>query len=392
MAAAKRTDPTARPAFWRCGECGTPNPEASYLTHCIGCGGERRTTASRVETRVEARSTRGRDLRAAAWAYAALVFTLLVLIRWVGKSWWGVAVLVFLPRWIFLAPVLVLAVASGFRRCPWHWAVQGATALVVAGPLMGLCLPVSQLWTKPPEGGQRVRVVTFNMGEEPLPTAALRDWLARESVDVVCLQEGRRLAGETRALLGVGWHVSREGSIASRWPIVWEMPAYPETVASGERWTGKLELVRLRTPSGVELAAASAHLPTLRYGMSRFFTADVAGGRRHLDWWGNEISRMLSAVARSNDLPLILAGDFNMPADDSTMAGLRAHFRFAFEEAGWGYGYTRPARLPWIRIDHVLAGPEWTVTRCRVGPNLGSDHLPVLAELVSTPAPSRASP
>ncbi len=51
-------------------------------------------------------------------------------------------------------------------------------------------------------------------------------------------------------------------------------------------------------------------------------------------------------LAGSSDLPVIVGGDFNMPADDSTMAALRLSFRFAFEEAGWGYGYTRPSRSP----------------------------------------------
>jgi endonuclease/exonuclease/phosphatase family metal-dependent hydrolase len=105
----------------------------------------------------------------------------------------------------------------------------------------------------------------------------------------------------------------------------------------------------------------------------------------HAAWWGREIERMLSALAEAHDLPMVVGGDFNMPSDDSTMAALRANFRFAFEDAGWGYGYTRPARLPWVRIDHILAGPEWYAVACRVGPDFGSDHLPVFAELELAP-------
>ena len=66
-------------------------------------------------------------------------------------------------------------------------------------------------------------------------------------------------------------------------------------------------------------------------------------------------------------------------------------YRFAFEDAGWGYGYTRPADLPWFRIDHIVASPEWRVTECRVGPDFGSDHLPLIAELVLPAAPSTPS-
>jgi endonuclease/exonuclease/phosphatase (EEP) superfamily protein YafD len=34
-----------------------------------------------------------------------------------------------------------------------------------------------------------------------------------------------------------------------------------------------------------------------------------------------------------------------------------------------------------VRIDHVLAGPGWEVLRAFVGPGLGGDHRPVVADL-----------
>ena len=38
--------------------------------------------------------------------------------------------------------------------------------------------------------------------------------------------------------------------------------------------------------------------------------------------------------------------------------------------------------LPWARIDHLWVDDRWAVARCWVGPDLGADHLPVLAEVV----------
>src|SRR5207245_227724 len=138
-----------------------------------------------------------------------------------------------------------------------------------------------------------------------------------------------------------------------------------------------------------EFIVASVHLPTLRPGFQRFLDRrETSGLRLHTAWWGRETSRALAALAETGDLPILIGGDFNMPADDVTMAALRATFRFAFEDAGWGYGYTRPARYPWVRIDHILATPEWSVTACRVGPDLGSDHLPLMAEAVLPPRPT----
>jgi endonuclease/exonuclease/phosphatase family metal-dependent hydrolase len=252
---------------------------------------------------------------------------------------------------------------------------------------MGFCLPHGRLWPGPAPAGERVRVVTFNVSHDPIHTAELRAWLDRERVDVVCLQEGTRTQNEARELLGEGWNVSERGSVASRFEILGQMPLFAHLFDSAWRWTGKLEGVRLRGRSGAEFYLASLHQPTMRYGFKSLLAGDLTDFRLHTEWWGRELQRSLTAIADDNvpPRPLVIAGDFNMPSDDSTMAALRAHFRFAFEEAGWGYGYTRPTGLPWMRIDHVLAGPEWAVTDCRVGPDFGSDHLPVVAELVLTP-------
>ena len=51
---------------------------------------------------------------------------------------------------------------------------------------------------------------------------------------------------------------------------------------------------------------------------------------------------------------------------------------------GFGFQGSWPARLPWplrIPIDHVLVSGELVVTRRELGPDVGSDHLPVVAEI-----------
>lgn len=386
-------------SIWRCAACGTVSVVTAPATRCPACGAgrhEREPPGGTLppgvfgETHLVLRPSRGRVFGALTWAYAAVVIAGLVLIRWVGDDWWPVTLLLFSPRWLFLGPVAVLAVASGLSRRFGHWPLQASIGLVVAGPLMGFSLPIRPLWEALPAGGERVRVVTFNRGARPTRQEQLRDWLARERVDVVCLQESERSPEGTRRLLGDGWHVSREGSVASRFPIVGELPPYGERMDDHGRWPGKLERVRVRTPSGSEFLVASVHLPTVRFGLERFLDGDVAGLRLHSAWWGREMGRVLSALAEVEGVPMVVGGDFNMPSDDSTMAALRAHFRFAYEDSAWGYGYTKPTRLPWIRIDHVLAGPEWYAASARVGPDFGSDHLPLLAELVLVRPPRPA--
>ena len=64
-------------------------------------------------------------------------------------------------------------------------------------------------------------------------------------------------------------------------------------------------------------------------------------------------------------------------------------FNNAFDERGTGFGYTAPCSMryrwfhdsPWVRIDHILADPTWTVRACAVGRGRGSDHRLIWALL-----------
>ncbi len=328
------------------------------------------------------RARRGKWVLAATWAYALVVIGALALIHGIGDPWWGVPVLLMMPRWLFLGPVLALALLSGIRRCPGHWLTQTAIVAAVAGPLMGFRAAPGQFWEQP-SAGETVRIATLNLGLKPIREDALERWIVAQNIDLICFQEGGTESDPIRPKLPKGWQFSPKGQIATRWPVVVYPPLLAHDWAPGRLYTAHLEQARLKTPGGRAFNVASVHLPTIREGIEGLFqSGDTAGLTRQTAWWGHEMARVLGAVLASSDAPVLIAGDFNMPADDSTLAALRANFRFAFEEAGWGYGYTRPARYPWVKIDHILTGPQWRVRACRVGPDVGSDHLPVLAELV----------
>lgn len=91
-----------------------------------------------------------------------------------------------------------------------------------------------------------------------------------------------------------------------------------------------------------------------------------------------QLARLRRLVA--HDGPQIVAGDFNLP---------RAVVGRSF--AGWESAIrdaTFPARRPRAQLDHVLAHGGATVSRARVLPHLGSDHLPVWAEIAVGDGPS----
>jgi endonuclease/exonuclease/phosphatase (EEP) superfamily protein YafD len=95
-----------------------------------------------------------------------------------------------------------------------------------------------------------------------------------------------------------------------------------------------------------------------------------------------------AALAReAPDRPLVLAGDFNAAPTEAIVMDLAAAAGLSLFDGGTIATPTRFARefgLPaWVGvpIDHVAArGPFRLVSRT-VGPDLGSDHLPVVVEL-----------
>ena len=61
------------------------------------------------------------------------------------------------------------------------------------------------------------------------------------------------------------------------------------------------------------------------------------------------------------------------------------NFHDAFGEAGCGWGFTHYAMGTGVRIDHVLGGPGCAFEDCRIGPEVGSPHLPVIADVLLEP-------
>ena len=88
------------------------------------------------------------------------------------------------------------------------------------------------------------------------------------------------------------------------------------------------------------------------------------------------------ADAISNDPAqrLILAGDLNTASTDRSLEGLTGQLTEA-RSTGGGFGFTWPASLPMVRLDHVLSR-GLTVTGSEVLGRTGSDHRPIKASFV----------
>jgi endonuclease/exonuclease/phosphatase (EEP) superfamily protein YafD len=322
----------------------------------------------------------GRIALGASWAYALVVLIVLVLIRNAGESWWLASLLLFAPRWPWLLPIPVLTLLAWRVKRRRLWAIHATTALVVAGPLMGLNLPLGH-WFSGRAQGTRLRIMTLNRGSGRLDRKALADLIRSERIDVICFQEvpfDLKLEPE----FARGWHRTRNGAVLSRFPIIAEEEPIDTTFPEYGFWAVRYTGARIRLDTNEVISVASVHMPSMRlaFGALRRGQTDVFD--RFVAWRWGQVGALAEALISVDEVPALVAGDFNCPRDSALLDPLRTRFQLAFETAGFGYGWTFSGGHPWIGIDHILAGPEWSVARCSVGPEVGSDHRPMVAELV----------
>jgi endonuclease/exonuclease/phosphatase (EEP) superfamily protein YafD len=156
--------------------------------------------------------------------------------------------------------------------------------------------------------------------------------------------------------------------LISRYPIV-------ETSGPMHFGTRSTYLFTLIDVNGQPLQAVVAHAPRPVVTRSGY----------HYESGTDDDFHALAAQAGS-DIPTIMMGDFNTTDQSENYAQLaNAGLTDAHRQAGSGLGLTFPARffgpIPVVRIDFVWVSQAFDVLDVHVGPDAGSDHLPVIARL-----------
>lgn len=78
--------------------------------------------------------------------------------------------------------------------------------------------------------------------------------------------------------------------------------------------------------------------------------------------------------SKQQGLPTIIAGDFNATPWSSAFADIDY-------KRATGLQPTWPMRYFGIPVDQVLVSEHWQVAQSKAGPDIGSDHLPIIAKL-----------
>jgi endonuclease/exonuclease/phosphatase family metal-dependent hydrolase len=79
--------------------------------------------------------------------------------------------------------------------------------------------------------------------------------------------------------------------------------------------------------------------------------------------------------------PNIICGDFNDVPNSYTYFHIRGNMQDAFIQKGFGIGRSYVNLSPTLRIDYILASPEFTVLQCKRFNLPYSDHHPIVADL-----------
>ena len=215
---------------------------------------------------------------------------------------------------------------------------------------------------------QTLSVMALNVYRDNRNYNAIVSYLRAEHTDVVMLSEiqpnlMRTLQASLRDLYPHSYDASTPGTYGlaflSRYPLL-----EAQSVPLGGRRRRVIEATLVwQTP----VTLFGAHpLPPL--------------GSRWAQRRNDELVTLEALVQQATN-PVILLGDFNASPWSFALQQLSKTTALRFANLGlgirstWFYG---PIGAP---LDHVLVSAQWRVTRYEVGREVGSDHLPIVAEL-----------
>jgi endonuclease/exonuclease/phosphatase (EEP) superfamily protein YafD len=320
-------------------------------------------------------------LAAAALGYPLALLALVLLFRFVGERWWVICAALYLPRLIFAIPLLPLAILL-LRRKRWRLlSAQVVSLALVLFPLLGFVLPAP---SRAQPGAPTIRVLSYNVMHAYAGASRIVDEIDEFRPDVVLLQKLVANVEPVTALLRARYPVVEAADgfvVASRFPVVSRFD--PAAFGAPDRSisAGFIQRV-LATPVG-PIAIYDVHPTSPRVGLFAFrgSRAIAASVREESELRVRQV-RAFAARADAETVPVLIAGDTNVPGLSPLWHRELARYQDGFEAAGWGFGYTFPFNLsPWMRIDRILASPELRFVGFQNGHATASDHLCVVADI-----------
>ena len=279
----------------------------------------------------------------------------------------------FMPH--YCAALVLCGIALlGFRDFRWS-AVAAAGALVAALPVAPWYFQGSL--AQAPVGGTPLRIALSNVYTANTQSARVLQLLEEENVDIAVLQE-----------VDDRW-LSELEPLKATLPEV-KVIARADNFGIGVWSRLKLEEVRVMEMGPFEVPTIAMQVEVGGRRITVIATHPVPPASAEGSEGRNTQLHELAEHAATSKLPVVVVGDLN------TTMWAPAYRRFEKESGlknvrrGFGVLPTWPAPLRWagIPLDHCMVSPQIAVSDVRVGKPIGSDHLPLIVDLIiPKPAP-----
>jgi vancomycin resistance protein VanJ len=292
------------------------------------------------------------------------------------------AVLV-LPRWLWIFPGIALALLGWTTKrrrivlaviCLWF-----LYAVFFVQEWGGLFRFRSESAQADTANGKMVRVVSLNCSAGDEKAAAE---VANYHPDIVLFEESplrpiiqriapKILGPEAENLSGSDVTIVARGKLT---PIT---PGNAQSAPFGH--------ARIQLPSGlvVEVFSIRLHPYGIRADLwSPDCWREQRENREHqreqFKWLAREVEKVPA------DVPVILGGDFNLPAGDKLFRILDGRIHDTFRHAGHGWGDTLDNDFPFIRIDQIWCDTHFEPVSTVAQKTVNSDHRMVVCDLIVT--------
>lgn len=263
------------------------------------------------------------------------------------------------------AVMLPLLVYFLVRRDGWFAGVAAAVLVFDA-------VRIAPLYISPPQSkqsGPSLRVVSANVLTSNRDTARVLEFLEQEDPDVIVIMENN-----------VRW--TRELSVLkAKYPHSIAVPR-PDNfgIAFYSKHPGRIEAIEL---GGAEVPTAVARLDVHGRPLTVIGLHTLPPISRTDFDDRNAQFRDLARLVRGEQNPVLILGDLNATSWTPHFRELVHKANLADSRRGFGLQRTWPAdsfvlRIP---IDHALTTAGIAVKNRRIGPDIGSDHLPIVVDL-----------
>ena len=293
-----------------------------------------------------------------------------------GLRWWYGDHLFPVRLCNYLMPWLLIGTLGGIGAS--LLAGRHSLALLLVVPTLFIIVTYAPLFLpghERPQGGFKLKVMSYNVWRENSNIHAIAEVIGKQKPDLILLQEIH--LDKLRELIA-----ELDDLYLNETYVAFEEPKLQAMISS---------FPLKQVDAGHEKGRAQKAIVSTSGGAITVLNVHPSRGR-----WQRRHKQMINLIAddiAGEDNPVILGGDFNTTDQSQTYRLFDPILKNAHWQAGWGFGLTYPTpavnflrKFPLpslVRIDHIFHSKHFLTQKASTLPDSGgSDHFPVIAELI----------